>query len=178
MDTSVCTNVILASTLKAIGILKEKIILRPITVYGIGAQQQDTLGYVNLEVKVGSIRSRTSFHVLDDAASNHVILRRAWLHMHKAMNSTYHQCVKAIWKGKEVTILATPAPFDELEAYFFKVAQCGDLAPFRENSIKLMKAMPLPKWEEIVKKEDEEEKELAKKVTKFTKPEGKVVYEL
>jgi hypothetical protein len=41
-----------------------------------------------------------------------------------------------------------------------------------------MKATPLPKWEEIVKKEDEEEKEPAKKVTKFTKPEGKVVYEL
>jgi hypothetical protein len=42
--------------------------------------------------------------------------------MHKAMNSTYHQCMKAIWKGKEVTIPATPAHFDELEAYFFEAA--------------------------------------------------------
>jgi hypothetical protein len=37
MDTSVCTNVILTSTLKAIGNPKEKIIPRPIMVYGIGA---------------------------------------------------------------------------------------------------------------------------------------------
>jgi hypothetical protein len=77
---------------------------------------------VNLEVKVRSIRSKTSFHVLDGAASYHVILVRTWLHMHKAMNSTYHQCMKAIWKGKEVTIPATPAHFDELEAYFFEAA--------------------------------------------------------
>ena len=53
MDTGVYINVILASTLKAMGVPKEKIVPRPITIYGINAQQQDTLGYVNLKVKVG-----------------------------------------------------------------------------------------------------------------------------
>jgi hypothetical protein len=147
MDTGVYINVILASTLKTMGVPKEKIVPRPITIYGINAQQQDTLGYVNLEVKVGSIKSRASFHVLDGAASYHVILGRAWLHTHKAVASTYHQCVKVTWKGKEVTIPATSTPFDESEAYFFETAQCEDLAPFGENSIKAMKATSLPKWE-------------------------------
>ena len=125
MDTGVYINVILASTLKAMGVPKEKIVPRPITIYGINAQQQDTLGYVNIEVKVGPIKSRASFHVLDGATTYHMILGRAWLHAHKVMASTYHQCVKAIWKGKEVTNPATSMHFDESKAHFFKAASVG-----------------------------------------------------
>ena len=147
VDTRACTNVILASSLKPMGVPKEKIIPRPITIYGISTQQQDMLGYVNLEVKVGHIKSKASFHVLDCAASYHVILGRAWLHAHKAVASNFHQCVKAIWKGKEVNITATSAPFDESKAHFFEVAQCEDLTLFGENSIRAMKATLLPKWE-------------------------------
>ena len=57
--------------------------------YGVGRQQQDTLGYMSFEVKVGPIRAHMSFHVLEGEASYHMILDRIWLHIHKALALTY-----------------------------------------------------------------------------------------
>ena len=76
---------------------------------------------------------------MDGAAPYHIILGRAWLHMHKAVASTYHQCVKAIWKGKEVTIPATRTRFDESETHFFEAASEGTWACLEKMVSKLWK---------------------------------------
>ena len=62
----------------------------------IGALQQNTLGHVSLDLRVGPIQAPTLMHVMEGNTSYHIILGRLWLKAYKAVASTYHQCVKAI----------------------------------------------------------------------------------
>lgn len=81
----------------------------------IEALQQCTLRHVSLELRAGPIKARTLVHVMDGDTSYHIILGHPWLKAHKAVDSMYHQCVKAIWRGKLVTIEATRIPYDRLD---------------------------------------------------------------
>ena len=51
---------------------------------------------MSLDLRVGPIKARTLVHVMDGDISYYVILGHPWLKVHKAVDSTYHQCVKAI----------------------------------------------------------------------------------
>ena len=52
--------------------------------------------HVSLDLRVGPIKARTLVCVMDGDTSYHIILGHPWLKAHKAVDSTYHQCVKAI----------------------------------------------------------------------------------
>jgi len=54
--------------------------------------------------------------------SYHLILGCPWLKAHKAVASTYHQCVKVIWKGSPMTIEATKIPYDRAELHHAEAA--------------------------------------------------------
>ena len=54
-------------------------------------------------------------HVMDGDTSYHIILGLPWLKVHKAVAFTYHQCVKAVWRGRLVTIKATRMLDDRVE---------------------------------------------------------------
>ena len=73
----------------------------------IRALQQNTLGRVPLDLRVGLIRVTTLMYVMEGNTSYHIILGHPWLKVYKAMASTYHQCVKAIWRNKSLVIEAT-----------------------------------------------------------------------
>ena len=107
VDTSASTNILPLLTLDALGIPRERIIWEPLKVARIGSLQQCTLGHVSLDLRVGPIRASTFMHVRDGDTSYHVILGRPWLKAHKVVVSMYHQCMKAIWRGRPVTIEAT-----------------------------------------------------------------------
>ena len=81
----------------------------------IGALQQNTLGHVSLDLRVGPIRAPTLMHVMEGNTSYPIILGHPWLKVYRAMSSTYQQCVKAIWGNKQVVIKATKVPFDKAE---------------------------------------------------------------
>lgn len=89
-----------------------------------------------------------------------------------------HQCVKAFWKGKVVTIPATKVPYDEFKTNYFEASLYEGLAPFGKNKILHIKVTPLPKWEELKIEEQYEQYKLARKVARITEPDDKVVYEL
>lgn len=74
----------------------------------IEALQQCTLRRVSLELRAGPIKACTLVRVMDGDTSYHIILGQA-------VDSTYHQCVKAIWRGKFVTIEAIRLPYDRLD---------------------------------------------------------------
>ena len=55
IDIGASTNILPLLTFDALGILRERIILEPLQVAGIGALQQSTLGPVSLDLKIGPI---------------------------------------------------------------------------------------------------------------------------
>ena len=55
VDTSASTNILPLPTFDALGISRERIILEPLQVAGIGSLQQCTLGHVSLDLRVGPI---------------------------------------------------------------------------------------------------------------------------
>ena len=61
-------------------------------------------------------------HVMEGNTSYCIFLGRPWLKAYKVVASTYHQCVKAIWRNKQVVIEATKMPFDRVEFHFAEVA--------------------------------------------------------
>ena len=89
---------------------------------GFGRGCEHTIGHIQLVLKVKPLMGLTRFHVLDSSMSYHVLLGRPWLHKHKLISSTYHQCVKGRLNGKPIRIPANATPFDQLEAHYLKTA--------------------------------------------------------
>ena len=114
-------------------------------------------------------------HVMDDDTSYHIILGCPCLKAHKAMASTYHQCIKVVWKGRLVTIKATSMPYDRAELHYAKVALYQEFKPKRQSKI-------LPFNATILESEEEGDKEVLEpkrpsKIRRTAKLDGKVVYE-
>ncbi|XP_075645321.1 uncharacterized protein LOC142616329 [Castanea sativa] len=120
VDTGASLNLIPASTLRATGIPLSRIAGAPIEVFSFTGIHECTLGSIQLVLKVGPVVALTRFHVIDSTVSYHALLRRPWLHKHKLVPSTYHQCVKRRFNGKPLRIPANPTPFDLSEAHYFE----------------------------------------------------------
>ena len=78
----------------------------------------------------------------------HALLGRPWLHKHKLISSTYHQCVKGRLNGKPIRIAANPSPFDQTEAHFIEAALYEKLSAEEPSIIKPSRT-PLPNWKDI-----------------------------
>ena len=79
----------------------------------------------------------------------HVLLGRPWLHKHRLISSTYHQCVKGKLNGKPILIAVNPTPFDQSESHFVKAALYDEITPAREASLSKPIGTPFPRWEDI-----------------------------
>jgi hypothetical protein len=122
VDTSSCLNLIPLSTPQAANVSLQKIQGSPMEVTGFGGVTEYTMGHVQLVLRVGPIVALTRFHVVNAEAPYHVLLGRPWLHKHKLVSSTYHQCVKGRLNGKPIHIAANSCPFDQTEAHFVEAA--------------------------------------------------------
>ena len=149
VDTGSSLNLILMNKLQAANTSRRKIQGTPMEVTGFGGAAEYTIGHIQLALKVSPILSLTRFHVIDSAVSYHVLLSRPWLHKHKLVSSTYHQCVKGRLNGKPIRLPANNAPFDETEAHFVEAAFYEDLAPVGEASTFRTIGTPLSSWEDI-----------------------------
>uniref|UniRef100_A0A2N9J9Q0 RNA-directed DNA polymerase n=1 Tax=Fagus sylvatica TaxID=28930 RepID=A0A2N9J9Q0_FAGSY len=149
VDTGSCLNLIPLSTLQAVDLPHQKIQGSPMEVTGFGGMTEHTMGHVQLVLKVGPIVALTRFHVVNAETPYHVLLGRPWLHKHKLVSSTYHQCVKGRLNGKPIRIAANSYPFDQTEAHFVEAALYDDLVSTEEPSIVRPCGTPLPAWEDI-----------------------------
>lgn len=98
---------------------------------------------------MGSIWGAHPFQVIDFQTSYHILLARPWIHRNKAMPSTYHQCLKAVWKGKRVHINATESPFQRDKAYFLEAIYFDELAEAREAAPSRSKGVRFSRWEDL-----------------------------
>ena len=135
IDTGASISILPLPTFDALGILRERIIPESMEVVGIDALQENNLRHVSFDVRVGPIRAPTVMHVMEGNTSYHIILGRPWLKAYKVVASTYHQCVKAIWRNKQVVIEAIKMPFDRAELHFAEVALYQEYEPENENRI-------------------------------------------
>jgi hypothetical protein len=193
VDTGSCLNLIPSSTLKAANIPQHKIQGAPIEVTGFGGAAEYTMGHIQLVLRVGPIVALTRFHVVNSEVPYHVLLGRPWLHKHKLISSTYHQCIKGRLNGKPIRIAANPSPFDQTEAHFIEAALYDELSTEEPPIIK-PSGTPLPDWEDIrndpdvdlrevlerkkKRKERMAEDESAPRCIRVQMPDGRIVYRL
>ena len=109
-----------------------------------GGVTEYTMGHVQLVLRVGPIVAFTRFHVVNAEAPYHVLLSRPWLHKHKLVSSTYHQCVKGRLNGKPIHIVANSFPFDQTEAHFVEAALYNELSSMGDPPIVKPCGTPLP----------------------------------
>ena len=121
VDIGVSLKLIVLSTLEAVGLTGKRILRAPMEITGFGGSTKSTEGYVQLALKVGLIVALTRFHVINSEVSYHVPLGCFWLHKHRLIPSTYHQCVKGRLNGKPVRILANSNPFSQGEVNFVEI---------------------------------------------------------
>ena len=117
VDTSASVNLIPLSTLQAAGISERKIQGCPMDVTGFGERGEYTAGHIQLWLKVGPIASLARFHMIRMEVSYHVLLVRPWLHKHRLVPSTYHQCVKGRLNGRMIRIAVNLLPFEQAETH-------------------------------------------------------------
>ena len=121
VDIGVSLNLIILRTLEAVGLTGKRILRAPMEITGFGGSTKSTEGYVQLALKVGLIVALTRFHVIISEVSYHVPLGCFWLHKHRLIPFTYHQCVKGRLNGKPVRILANSNPFSQGEVNFVEI---------------------------------------------------------
>ena len=149
VNTGASVNLIPLSTLQVVGISERKIQGCPMEVTGFGRRGEYTVGHIQLWLKVGPIASLAQFHVVKIEVSYHVLLGRPWLHKHRLVPSTYHQCVKGRLNGRMIRIAANPSPFEQAEAHLVETMFYDQWAPSGETSVSKPQGTFIPKWEDI-----------------------------
>ena len=149
VDTGASVNLIPLNTLQAAGISERKIQGCSMEVTGFGGRGKYTAGHIQLWLKVGPIASLTRFHVVRMEVCNHVLLGRPWLHKHRLVPSTYHQCVKGRLNGRMICIAANPSPFKQAEAHLVETMFYDQLAPSGERSVLKPRGSFMPRWEDV-----------------------------
>ena len=135
VDTGVSVNLIPLSTLQAAGISERKIQGCPMEVTGFGGRGEYTTGHIQLWLKVGPIAFLARFHVVKTEVSYHVLLGRPWLHKHRLVPSTYHQCVKGRLNGRMILIATNSSLFKQAEAHLVETMFYDQWAPFGESLV-------------------------------------------
>ena len=135
VDTGASLNLIPLSTLQAAGISERKIQGCLMEVTGFGGRGEYTAGHIQLWLKVGPIASLARFHVIRTEVSYHVLLGRPWLHKHRLVLSTYHQCMKERLNSRMICIATNPSPFEQAKAHLVETMFYDQWTPSGESSI-------------------------------------------
>ena len=118
-------NIIPTLMFQAIGLPMDQ--LRPTTtrLSTFHGEAVNPKGCIIVMLEVGPIQAPTRLQLIDGAPSYHILLGRPWIYL--------HQCVKSSFRGKDIEIPATKAPFDALEAHLVDAAMFNEFAPSRVN---------------------------------------------
>ena len=118
-------------------------------VTGFGERGEYTAGHIQLWLKVGPIASLVRFHVVRTEVSYHVLLGRPWLHKHRLVLSTYHQCVKGRLNGRMIRIAVNLLPFEQAETHLVETMFYDQWAPSGESLVSKPHGTFVLKWEDV-----------------------------
>ena len=94
-------------------------------------------------LEVGHIKPFTKFQVIDGKPSYHILLGHPWIHLHHNVPSTWHQCVKSSFRGKDIEVLVITAPFDASEAHLVDATMFDEFTMPKINAMQLRERVQL-----------------------------------
>ena len=118
-------------------------------VTGFGGRSEYTAGHIQLWLKVGPIASLARFHLVKIEVPYHILLGRSWLHKHRLVPSTYHQCVKGRLNGRMIWIVANLSPFEQVEVDLVETMFYDEWVPSGESSVSKTQGPFIPRWKDI-----------------------------
>ena len=74
VDIGASLNLIVLSTLEAMGMIGRRILGAPVEITGFGGAAESTKAYVQLALRVGPIVALTRFHVINSEVAYHILL--------------------------------------------------------------------------------------------------------
>jgi hypothetical protein len=77
---------------------------KKITIKAYEDEERSSKGMVILPIRVGPVMKETICQVLDLQLTYNILLGKPWIHDMQAIPSTYHQCLKFLYMGQEITI--------------------------------------------------------------------------
>jgi hypothetical protein len=113
-----------------------------LTIHGFNQNAERTVGGVVLTLRIGDLKTRTKFYVIEADTSYRALLGRPWIHKNYVIASTLHQCLKYAGKWKIGKIVGDIRPHDVYEAEhedsrFFLVS--GEIATLKEIKASMAK---------------------------------------
>lgn len=111
IDNRSALNIYTLKFIKQVGYIEANIINEVITIKAYENLERTTEGTILLPIRVGPATQETICHVFDLNLPFNILLGHPWIHVMKAIPSTYHQCLKFLHHGTKITICANPKPF-------------------------------------------------------------------
>ena len=113
IDNGSSLNLYTLKMIHFLGLLEDLLdVNKRITIKAYDERERGSKGVIMLPLKVGPAIINIECHVLDLDLPYNILLGRPWIHILKAVPSTYHQCLKFPHQGREVTIPGDPNPFE------------------------------------------------------------------
>lgn len=97
--------------IKQVGYTEANIINEVITIKSYEKLERTTKGTLLFPIRFSPDTQEALFHVVDLNLPFNILLGWPWIHAMKDISSTYHQCIKFLHHGIEITIYANPKPF-------------------------------------------------------------------
>ena len=95
VDQGSCINILPTRILQELGYGNEHLVPDMLSVSSVNPKDTDTVGCLALHVSVGPFSMSHIFHVMDIDPIWHMLLGRPWIHDHRCVPSSWHQCIKA-----------------------------------------------------------------------------------
>ncbi|PIN12021.1 hypothetical protein CDL12_15371 [Handroanthus impetiginosus] len=121
IDDGSAVNIMPKSSMKRLGIPIEDLSCSQLIIQSFNQDGQKVIGMIHLDLMIGELKVSTLFYVTDTRTSNHLHLRRPWLHENKVIPSTLHQCFKYAKDEIIMKVDADTKPFTDAESYFVNV---------------------------------------------------------
>ncbi|XP_074300357.1 uncharacterized protein LOC141631607 [Silene latifolia] len=94
VDTSSSVNLIMLKIVENMGFSEKDLQKKTIPLVGFSGETANSLGEIVIPTYVGGVNKQVRYLVIDGPSTYNVILERPWLHLMKAVPSTYHHYIK------------------------------------------------------------------------------------
>jgi G-patch domain len=93
------------------------------TMKAFDSTSREILGEIDLKIIISQVKFEVTFQVVDIKSTFNLILGRPWLHAHKVVSSSLHQCLKFPINGEIIVVMAEPEIIIPVEAGSISIDQ-------------------------------------------------------
>jgi len=117
INKGLAINIMPKSIMQDLGITIEELSKSRTMIQGFNLEGQRAIGMIRVKLIVGDLSTSSIFYVIDAKTSYKLLFGRSWLHEHRIVASTLHQCLK-YYRGGERKINCSIKPFTRAESHF------------------------------------------------------------